>query len=84
MFAHIRQYKEMLHYIGDFDLPKTHADGGNWAGSQNGGLDNWAKVTTDWDMIGGAKAENHIHFDSFAGDAWNAGEGPRDSPPAMW
>mmetsp|Transcript_26320 Transcript_26320/g.51295 ORF Transcript_26320/g.51295 Transcript_26320/m.51295 type:complete len:84 (+) Transcript_26320:33-284(+) len=76
MFADIRKLQDLF-YPGDMELPKAAncgTDGrclSSWAGGSY--LDNWAKVGTNWDMKGGEHAENHIHFDTFADDAWVAG-----------
>mmetsp|Transcript_3040 Transcript_3040/g.6959 ORF Transcript_3040/g.6959 Transcript_3040/m.6959 type:complete len:83 (+) Transcript_3040:49-297(+) len=81
MFADIRRLQALL-YPGDMDLPKvTDCDKAgechHWSG--NAYLDSWARVGTNWDMIGGEHAENHIHFDSFADDAWVA-----NTPPPLF
>jgi hypothetical protein len=66
MFELVREFVS-LHYAGDFELPKiTDCDEPGechkWAGSQY--IDSFAGVGTNWDYMGGAAAENHLHWDS--------------------
>mmetsp|Transcript_53762 Transcript_53762/g.109603 ORF Transcript_53762/g.109603 Transcript_53762/m.109603 type:complete len:87 (-) Transcript_53762:451-711(-) len=86
MFADIRRFVELQHYPGDFELPRINDcdEPGmchDWAGSQY--IDNFSKgAGMTWDLIGGHTPDKHLHFDTFADDAWRAGAPP--NPPPIW